>query len=69
MAMHDYAEANNNHRFPAQALRSKEGIPLLSWRVAILPYIGQKALYEQFRLDEPWNSEHNGKLLERIPDV
>src|SRR5262249_15789904 len=35
---------------------------LLSWRVAILPYIEQDALYKQFKLDEPWDSEHNKNL-------
>ncbi len=41
----------------------------LSWRVAILPYIEQKALYDQFKLDEPWDSPHNIKLLTKMPKV
>ncbi len=41
----------------------------LSWRVALLPYLGQEALYEQFHPDEPWDSPHNLKLLERMPRV
>jgi hypothetical protein len=41
----------------------------LSWRVAILPFIEQFALYRQFKLDEPWDSEHNKKLLARMPRV
>jgi hypothetical protein len=44
-----------------------EGRPHLSWRVHILPYIEQKALYDKFRLDEPWDSEHNKKLLAEMP--
>ncbi len=47
----------------------KSGKPLLSWRVAILPYIKQQQLYNEFRLDEPWDSEHNIKLLEKMPRV
>ncbi len=39
----------------------------LSWRVHILPYIEQNALYQQFHLDEPWDSEHNIKLLDQMP--
>ncbi|HEY3787661.1 MAG TPA: DUF1559 domain-containing protein, partial [Urbifossiella sp.] len=39
----------------------------LSWRVAILPYIEQKALFDQFKLNEPWDSEHNKKLIPRMP--
>jgi hypothetical protein len=45
----------------------KDGKPLLSWRVTILPYIEQNQLYNQFKLDEPWDSDHNKKLIERIP--
>ncbi len=55
--------------FPSQAICNKEGKPLLSWRVAILPYIGQDNLYKEFHLDEPWDSEHNKKLLARMPEV
>lgn len=37
------------------------GKPLHSWRVLILPYLGQQELYEQLKLDEPWDSAHNKK--------
>lgn len=43
-------------------ITDKTGKPLLSWRVAILPYIGGQELYHQFKLDQPWDSEHNLKL-------
>jgi hypothetical protein len=39
----------------------------LSWRVAILPYIEHDNLYRQFKLDEPWDSEHNKKLIPLMP--
>ena len=39
----------------------------LSWRVAILPFMGQKALYEKFHLDEPWDSPHNMTLVAEMP--
>jgi RNA polymerase sigma factor (sigma-70 family) len=45
------------------------GKPLLSWRVALLPYLEQGALYRQFKLDEPWDSPHNKKLLAKIPAI
>lgn len=54
-------------RFPAQALKTKDDAPGLSWRVAILPYIEEEALYRQFKLDEPWDSEHNMALIEKMP--
>ncbi len=41
--------------------------PLLSWRVAILPYLEQDTLYKQFKLDEPWDSDHNKKLIDKMP--
>jgi hypothetical protein len=71
MAMHNYLATNQS--FPAQAIRDKNGKPLLSWRVALLPYFEQgnvdEYLYGQFHLDEPWNSVHNLRLVERMPDV
>jgi type II secretory pathway pseudopilin PulG len=53
--------------FPAHASYSDDGKPLLSWRVHILPYIEEGALYEQFKLDEPWDSEHNRALVAQMP--
>jgi prepilin-type processing-associated H-X9-DG protein len=53
----------------AAYIADKQGKPLLSWRVKILPFIEEQALYEQFRLDEPWDSEHNKKLIARMPPV
>jgi hypothetical protein len=70
LAMLNYSSANN--RFPARASYSADGKPLLSWRVHILPYLEGRdgnALYKQFKLDEPWDSEHNRKLIDRMPDV
>lgn len=41
----------------------------LSWRVQILPFIEQSQLYNQFHLDEPWDSEHNKTLIDKMPDI
>ena len=65
LALHNYHDTHNY--FPPQAIRSKDGKPLLSWRVAILPFIEQESLYKEFHLDEPWDSEHNKKLIPRLP--
>src|SRR5207244_2364868 len=54
--------------FPPPA-KTANGKPLLSWRVLILPYIEQDALYRQFKLDEPWDSPHNLKLLPLMPKI
>ena len=66
LALLNYHDANG--KFPAQAIAQGDGNPLLSWRVAILPYLGEQALYDQFHLDEPWDSEHNIALLEQMPE-
>ncbi|HXD85924.1 MAG TPA: DUF1559 domain-containing protein, partial [Urbifossiella sp.] len=50
-------------------LKAADEKPLLSWRVGILPYIEQGALYKQFKLDEPWDSEHNKKLIDKMPKL
>jgi hypothetical protein len=60
LAMHSYHDTHGS--FPPAAICDKKGKPLLSWRVAILPFIEQNNLYKQFKLDEPWDSEHNKKL-------
>jgi uncharacterized protein (TIGR03067 family) len=66
-AMWDYW--GDHECFPPVAFCDKEGRPLLSWRVALLPYLGQEDLYKQFKLNEPWDSAHNKKLLGKIPMV
>jgi len=58
-----------NGRLPPQAICDADGKPLLSWRVAMLPYLERQDLYKQFRLDEPWDSEHNLKLVPLMPTV
>jgi hypothetical protein len=68
LAFHVYADQQRGV-LPAAAIADKSGKPLLSWRVAILPYIEQAELYKQFKLDEPWDSEHNSKLLPKMPKV
>lgn len=66
-AMHSYHELHR--RFPAQASICEEGTGEFSWRVAILPFVGEEALYREFKFDEPWDSSHNLKVAEKMPDV
>ena len=68
LAMHNYNSTYG--AFPAAAICDKKtGKPLLSWRVAILQYIEEEALYKQFKMDEPWDSEHNLKLAKNMPKI
>ncbi len=58
--------------FPTPATYDKDGKPLLSWRVHVLAYVPGRAeqqLHQEFHLDEPWDSPHNKKLIERMPNV
>jgi prepilin-type processing-associated H-X9-DG protein len=65
LAMHNFHSATNT--FPAASIKDKDGKPLLSWRVAILPYIECQSLYQRFHLDEPWDSPNNLPLLDEMP--
>lgn len=67
LALFNYEDSYKS--FPAHAIYDASGKPLLSWRVQILPYLEEQALYNEFHLDEPWDSPHNKKLLTRMPDV
>ncbi|MEQ9407066.1 MAG: DUF1559 domain-containing protein [Fuerstiella sp.] len=67
LAMHNFHDSYGH--FPPQALADDSGRRLLSWRVLILPYLDQTELYNQFHLDEPWDSDHNRGLIEKIPFV
>jgi len=66
LAMHNL---NDSQGHLVASLPAKDGKPGLSWRVAILPYIEQENLYRQFKLDEPWDSPNNIKLLDQMPYV
>jgi hypothetical protein len=67
LAMHNYHDSKGH--FPARASQDTQGKPLLSWRVQLLPLIEQDALYKEFKLDEPWDSEHNKKLIAKMPKL
>jgi hypothetical protein len=65
LAMHNYANARG--ALPRHAIYGKNDQTLLSWRVAVLPYIEQTPLYQKFKLDEPWDSPNNKALLKYMP--
>ena len=67
LALFNYEDIQG--RLPAAAIADKDGRPLLSWRVAILPYLECSSLYSKFHLDEPWDSPSNLALLESMPLV
>ncbi len=67
LACHNYESAHQH--FPTQANVDANGKLQLSWRVAILPFLDLGDLYKEFHLDEPWDSEHNLKLVKKMPAI
>eukprot|EP00913_Durusdinium_trenchii_P013357 g12538.t1 len=67
IALHNFHDVHKS--FPPHSSYDKRGKKLLSWRVFLLPYLENAALFEQFRLNEPWDSEHNKKLIAKMPQV
>ncbi len=65
LAMLIYEKTNGS--FPPAYTVDENGQPLHSWRVLLLPYMEQEALYDQIKLDEPWDSPHNRALADLIP--
>jgi hypothetical protein len=67
-ALQKYVKTEN--RFPPLTMTDNSK-PTLSWRVALLPYLGKESesLYKEFRLNEPWDGERNLKIAQRMPDV
>jgi prepilin-type processing-associated H-X9-DG protein len=55
--------------FPPPATYDAQGRPLLSWRVLILPFLAEQGLFQQFRLDESWDSPNNLPLASQMPEV
>ena len=70
LAMHNYNAAHGSLP-PAgtRGLGAPGPKPLLSWRVALLPYLGEDQLYKQFNQNEPWDGPTNKRLLGQIPKV
>jgi hypothetical protein len=62
-----YADSNNG-RMPTN-VTDKDGKALLSWRVLVLPYLEEEPLFKQFKLDEPWDSDNNKKLIDKMPKL
>ncbi|MGI9473261.1 MAG: DUF1559 domain-containing protein [Rubripirellula sp.] len=56
-------------RLPSSYSESSSGLPTLSWRVRMLPYLGHEDLYNKFDFDKPWNIEPNKSLIAYIPDA
>jgi hypothetical protein len=62
---------NEYGEYPPAVVRDKQGVAMHSWRVLVLPFLGQQEeqLYKEYHFDEPWNGPHNRELAEAMPQV
>jgi hypothetical protein len=67
LAFHGFHDAYQH--MPVGVYDTSGKKPGLSWRVLILPYIEEPTLYQEFKMDEPWDSDHNKKLISRMPKM
>ncbi len=65
LALHNYAQQYKC--FPPAYIADKDGKPMHSWRVLILPFLEENELYRQYKFDEPWDGPHNKLLAARMP--
>lgn len=55
--------------YPPAFVADSNGTPLYSWRVLLLPFLGEEELYERFNLNRSWDDDGNRIVLEKMPDV
>ena len=67
LALHNYHDTYGS--FPPAFIPDAAGKPMHSWRVLILPYLDQMALYREYDFSEPWDGPSNSRLLSRMPPV
>jgi hypothetical protein len=67
LALHNYHDRYGS--LPPAYVADEDGKPMHSWRVLILPYLEQQALYDIYDMDEPWNGPNNIQLLKDVPSI
>jgi beta-lactamase regulating signal transducer with metallopeptidase domain len=67
LAMHNYHETHQ--ALPPSVLYGPDGKTPYSWRIALLPFLEESALYEQYKKDEPWDGPNNKQLIAKMPAV
>ena len=67
LALHDYHDTWDC--WPPAVTYDETGRAMHSWRVLVLPFLEQQALYEAYDLNEPWSGPNNSTLLSRMPEV
>ncbi len=54
---------------PPAFTNGPNGKPMHSWRVLLLPYLGEHGTYSNYDFSQPWDSPHNQKLATKMPRV
>jgi prepilin-type processing-associated H-X9-DG protein len=67
LALHDYESRNGS--LPPACQKGKDGRPMVSWRVLILPFLARQDLYDAYHFDESWDSPSNSQLIAQMPEV
>lgn len=67
LALHNYHDTYRS--LPPAYVADENGKRLHSWRVLLLPFLGEQPLYDQYDFSQPWNGPRNKKLLDRMPSV
>ena len=65
LAIHSYESAFS--KLPPAYAVDKDGKPMHSWRILILPFIEHSNLYDQYNFDEPWDGPNNSQLSNQMP--
>ena len=67
VAMEEYRAEHGT--YPPAYVADKDGKPMHSWRVLLLPYLGEHSLYAMYNMNEPWNGPVNSTLAGQMPAV
>ena len=66
-ALRSYLETHGH--LPPVAIRDRDGVPIHSWRVLILPQLELSEVYARYDFNEPWDGPNNRRLIDDIPDT
>jgi prepilin-type processing-associated H-X9-DG protein len=67
LAFHNYHDTYGT--FPPAYIADEDGQPKHSWRVLLLPFMEQQALYSMYDFDEPWDSPVNAMVTNTVLPV
>src|SRR5262245_23505539 len=65
LALHAFHDVHQH--LPPAFVTGPDNRPWHSWRVLLLPFIDQAALYTRYKFDEPWDGPGNRTLLYEMP--